>query len=247
MSDIRQRSTISSRQQQQQQQQRSSSNMNDISEGAGLEAKSLIDSTPQQHGVVLKLHIPLFYSILPLFIQQFIMKWFSSLFGLIPSWKERYLILCGSYLYKYQDRSSSVPKGSPFDIETINTDIIHIHNDILSDVQIGDLPTGYTSIFVVSTLRRKHYYAVSNNEEAMIWVRSINDARQEAITMNMGHATNVPYPSSWKYFNTLGKSLVKSKIRIKNRMEQSQLNEMEMTEFSFGSNQGGPLPRGYHG
>ena len=62
------------------------------------------------------------------------------------------------------------------------------------------------------------------------------------ITRNMGHA-NVPYPSSWKYFDTLGNSLVKSKIRIQNReWQHSQIvrNEMEMTEFITSSG-------GYHG
>ena len=76
----------------------------------------------------------------------------------------------------------------------------------------------------------------------MLWVRSLHEARQEAITRNMGHATTVPFPSSWKYFDSLGKSLVKSKTRLRNRTEELRLKEMEMSEFSEG-----PLPRGYHG
>mmetsp|Transcript_10129 Transcript_10129/g.10850 ORF Transcript_10129/g.10850 Transcript_10129/m.10850 type:complete len:264 (+) Transcript_10129:20-811(+) len=243
MSEIRQRSkerppnsnnTINKREEEKEQE-----NFDPHELGAGLLAKSLIDSSPQQHGVVLKLHIPVFYSILPTCIQHFLLNFFPKLFDLCPSWKERYLILCGSYLYKYKNRSSSVPKGSPFDIESISVDIIHTDNNNNSDSTIlsaiGQLPVGYTSIFVVSTVRRKHYYAVSNTEETMIWVRSINDARQDVITKNMGHATNIPYPPAWNYFDTLGKSLVKSKTRIKNRMEQydqtQQSNHLEMTEF----------------
>lgn len=208
--------------------------------GTGLSANAMIDAAPQQHGSVLKLHVPLFYTILPAFIQRLILTW-SCLKSFAPSWKERHLILCGSYLYKFKDRSSNIPKGSPFDIETLTTDILRTRADV-SFPEIGDLPAGYTSIFTVSTLRRKHIYAVSDNEEAMLWVRSLHEARQEGITRNMGHASNLPYPSSWKYFDSLGKGLVKSKARIRNKMEESSLKEMEMTAFTDG-----PLPRGYHG
>ena len=76
----------------------------------------------------------------------------------------------------------------------------------------------------------------------MLWVRSLHEAKQEAITRNMGHAATVSYPSSWKYFDSLGKCLVKSKARVRERIEELRIKEMEMSEFS-----GGPLPRGYHG
>lgn len=217
--------------------------------GAGLNAKSLIHCKPQHHGEVLKLHIPLLYSVLPFFVQRFILKWSSlfALFGLVPTWKKRYLILCGSFVYKFRDVSSSIPKGSPFDVETTSTDVIRINNTnnknlLYTPLQIDRLPIGYEGLFVVSTFRKRHYYAVTNTEEALVWSRCTNEARQETITRNMGHA-NVPYPSSWKYFDTLGNSLVKSKIRIQNRERQhSQIvrNEMEMTEFITSSG-------GYHG
>lgn len=207
--------------------------------GSGLSATSLIDSAPQQHGVVLKLHIPIFYSILPEFLQRLIMSW-SILSFLAPSWKERHLILCGSYLYKFKDRTSNIPKGSPFEIKSLHAEPVDNGRGI---PELGNLPAGYSSIFVVSTLRRMHYYSVVDNEEAMLWVRSIREARQECITRNMGHATNFPYPKSWTHFDTLGKSLVENKTRIRDRMEASSMREMEMTSFA----EGGPIPRMYHG
>lgn len=209
--------------------------------GAGLSANSIINARPQQHGSVLKLHIPLFYSILPAVIQRLILAW-SCLKSFAPSWKERHLILCGSYLYKFKDLDSTIPKGSPFEIETLSADILRTAGRDVNFPEIGDLPAGYTDIFTVSTLRRRHFYAVSDNDEAMLWVRSLHEARQEGITRNMGHASNVPYPSSWKYFDSLGKGLVKSKARVRERMEESSLKEMEMTAFTDG-----PMPRGYHG
>jgi hypothetical protein len=209
--------------------------------GAGLSAKAMIDVAPQHHGSVKKLHVPVFYSILPSIIQRIILSW-SCLKSFAPSWKERHMILCGSYLYKFKDTSSTIPKGSPFDIKTLTTDILRTSDRDKNISEFGNLPAGYSSIFTVSTLRRHHYYAVSDTEEAMLWVRSLHEARQEGITRNMGHASNVPYPSSWRHFDSLGKGLVKSKDRIKERMEKSGLEHMEMTAFPEGQ-----IPRGYYG
>jgi len=215
--------------------------MDPLTPGAGLSAKAMIDAAPQHHGSVQKLHIPVLYSMLPSVIQRWILT--SSCFKSFgPSWKRRYLILCGSYLYKFKEPSSTTPKGSPFNVETLTTDVLRTPGRDLHFSEIGSLPAGYTSIFVVSTLRRRHYYAVSDTEESLLWVRSLDDARQEAITRNMGHASNVPYPASWKHFDSLGKGLVKSKDRIKERMEMSGMDGMEMTGFSDGQ-----IPRGYYG
>eukprot|EP00934_Nitzschia_sp_Nitz4_P004335 Nitzschia sp. Nitz4//scaffold131_size63436//12955//13617//NITZ4_006266-RA/size63436-processed-gene-0.96-mRNA-1//1//CDS//3329535241//4325//frame0 len=204
---------------------------------SGLAAKSMIDSAPQQHGVVLKLHIPILFTILPEFLQNIILS-FSFLSFLAPSWEQRYLILCGSFLYKFQDQVSTTPKGAPFDLETINVELVK--NGRFPE--LGKLPPGYTSVFCVSTLRRKHYYAVVDEEEALLWSRCLKDARQEAITRNMGHAANVPYPQSWTYYDSLGRNLVKSKERIRERLDEYNMREMEMSTFSDGS-----IPRGFYG
>jgi hypothetical protein len=207
-------------------------------QGAGLVAKALVDSSPQQHDIVLKLHIPVLYNIIPSCLLR-IIRALDFLSICLPSWKQRYLILCGSFLYKYKDQSSQVPKGEPFHVETATAKIVMKEYS----PHVGSLPPGFDTIFSVSTMRRKHYYAVRDNEEAMIWIRSMQQARQEAITRNMGHAQHVPYPKSWQYFDSLGKSLVKSKERIKERLEGARLREMEMSNFA----EAGPLPRGYHG
>ena len=206
--------------------------------GTGLNAKQMIDSAPQQHGAVLKLHIPIFYSILPQFLKNIILsfKFFSFL---APSWKQRYLILCGSYLYKFKDEKSEVPKGEPFDVETLA--VSTSDNEMLGE--FSSVPSNFTSVFSVSTLRRKHYYAVADTEEAMMWIRSLQQARQETITRNMGHASNVPYPKSWSYFDSLGKGLIKSKERVKEKLQDYRMREMEMTNFA----EAGPLPGAYHG
>lgn len=206
--------------------------------GSGLSAKGLIDAAPQQHGVVLKLHIPFLFNILPEFIQRFILS-LSFLSFMAPSWKKRYLILCGSYLYKFKDQAASLPKGKPFEMEAIDFDLVRAGQSMN---ELGVLPPGFTAVFFVSTLGRRHYYAVADREEALVWVRTLHDARQATITHSMRHDTNMPYPPAWKYFDSLGRSLVKSKDRIRARMEEARLREMEMTNFA----EAGPLPRGYH-
>lgn len=207
--------------------------------GSGLSANALVEASPQQHGVVLKLHVPLLYSILPAFLQRFILSW-SILSFLAPSWKQRYLILCGSYLYKFKDRSSRIPKGAPFDLEGIQMDMVQLGRDD-SIPEIGSLPPGYERIFSVVTLRRRHYYAVADTEEALLWVRSLQEARQAVITRKMGHTNSLPYPQTWTYFDSLGKSLVRTKERIRDRMEESRIREMELTDLSS------DMHRGYHG
>ena len=202
-------------------------------EGIGLSAETLTDSSPQHHGPVLKLHIPLFFDMLPVCFQRILL-----VIGISPSWKQRYLILCGSFLYKFKDNTSKIPKGSPFEVKTTTIEILTLDES----PEIGSLPPGYSTVFSVCTLRKKHYYAVRDKEEAMLWIRSMTEAKQEIITRTMGHS-KVPYPKSWAYFDSLGASLVKSKERIRKRMEDSRLREMEMTSFT----EGGPLPRGYYG
>jgi hypothetical protein len=233
MSEIRQRSGMTS----------SSSTENESEpvvreQGTGLSAKILMDASPQQHGIVLKLHVPLLYNLIPVCLQRILLA-FQFLSFLLPSWKRRYLILCGSFLYKFKDQSSKIPKGAPFEVATATSEIVAKEDS----PHIGSLPPGFDAIVSVSTLRRNHYYAVRDKEEALLWIRSMQESKQETITRNMGHAFHVPYPNSWKYFDSLAKSLVKSKERIKERLESSSLREMEMTNFT----EGGPLPRGYYG
>ena len=211
-------------------------------QGSGLSAKSMIDSSPQQHGVVLKLHVPLLYSILPEFIQRIILS-VSFLSFLGPTWKQRYLILCGSFLYKFKNQTSEIPKGSPFELNTIGANAVSSHAGASFPAELGNLPPGFLAVFTVSTLRRQHYYAVADEEEAQIWIRSINDARHETITRNMGHAGGLPYPNTWRYFDTLGRGLLKSKERIREKLEHHNMRELEMSGFV----EAGPVMRGYHG
>mmetsp|Transcript_18957 Transcript_18957/g.31418 ORF Transcript_18957/g.31418 Transcript_18957/m.31418 type:complete len:274 (+) Transcript_18957:143-964(+) len=229
--------------------------------GKGLSAPSMLKASPSHTGPVLKLHVPIFYTLLPAFLQRFLSYCFQSSSSrnkqscwLTPSWKPRYLIQLGSYLYKFNDESSQAPKGSPLFVQELEVYLM----DDLADVQgIDDYHslaptsktdnTNYTYI-CVATLRKRHYYAVPSNEEAHVWVNTLWQARQEAITRTMGHAKHLP-PYRYQYFDELAESLVQSKHRIRRKMQESTLREMELTTVGCmgGGSTGGPMPRGIYG
>ena len=214
----------------------------------GLTIQSMQAASPQQTGTVMKLHVSPLYTLMPRFMQKWILKfWFLSF--LRPSWKPRYLILLGSYLYKFKDDdqhhlSSQQPKGAPVPIDGIDVHLVDGANeDAVVALTQQQLRSGYTSVFCISTLRKQYYYACVSREEALTWVNGLREARQEAVTRSMGHAARDSYPQKWTYFDSLGANLVNSKDRIRTRIEQSNLRELEMSNLT----DGGPAPRGFYG
>lgn len=214
----------------------------DLILGRGLEAPAMLKSSPSHNGTVLKLHLPLIFSVLPDFLKRLVVAYdYAWLSFLQPEWRQRYLISIGSFLYKFKNESAPAPKGSPISMDKIDANLlVSVEDDEMAPAFAG-LPPGYDSIFTVSTFGKKHYYAVTSRDEALAWVNSLRQNRQEAITRSMGHANNMPYPKNWAYFDSLGKSLQKSKQRIKAKVEQYNTREMEMASVVGGG------PRGYYG
>jgi|Transcript_3135 hypothetical protein len=212
------------------------------SPGGGLSAKSLLESSPGQHGPALKLHVPAIYQISPTCFQRILSSGWVPGF-MAPHWTERHLVQLGSFLYRFTSERSSEPKGSPIQLETVEARVVS-EDEYLDGLELmfQQLPAGYDAVFVVSTFDKTQYFAVSSEEESTTWVNSMREGRQAAITRSLGHSSNVPYPKSWEYFDRLGASLMKRKERIKHKMAEK---EMEMTSFDAGS--GGSLPRGYYG
>mmetsp|Transcript_1019 Transcript_1019/g.1277 ORF Transcript_1019/g.1277 Transcript_1019/m.1277 type:complete len:216 (+) Transcript_1019:154-801(+) len=203
---------------------------------SGLSAPSLMQASPSLTSHVLKLHIPLMYSILPTFVSNLFGTIFSSSF--MPSWKERYLIQLGGYFYRYKSDTSSDPKGSPFSVDEID---IYAVNDTETILPGGIItPEGY-SIFCVSTLRKRQYYAISTEEDRNMWITTLQQARDEHIKRNMGHSDHVPYP--YDYYDRMAKSLSKTKTRIRERVQESNMRDMEVRSMMVGDT--GVMPRGY--
>lgn len=207
--------------------------------GAGLSAHAMIAASPSHHGKVYKLQVPLLFSVLPSFLQRIICSW-AALSFLAPRWKERFLIQIGNYVYRFKSPTSSTPKGAPIPLEQVDVRLFTTREDGVEYVQT---PPNVGAIIVVSSYRKKQYYGVTTREEALTWINSIQDGKQEATRREMGHTGNIPYPKSHAYFDNLGKNLLKSKERIQSKIEESQVREMDMSGFG----EGGALPRGYYG
>ena len=218
-----------------------------------LTIRSMQKASPQHMGYVRKLQVTIFYLLLPRWIQACIWKFWCLSF-LRPAWKPRYLILLGSYLYKFKkgggDWMSQPPNGSPVPLDEIHVHLVDSSSTSSSDddaivalMKSSGLDASGASVFCISTLRKKYYYACAIREESLEWINTLREARQESMTRTMGHATKDSFPSSWTYYDNVGTSLARRKERIRTRLQESNLRELEMSNLM----EGGPIPRGYYG
>lgn len=214
---------------------------------AALSVPIMMQASPQHYDYVMKLRVPLFFSILPRFLQKIICR-FSILSFLAPSWERRFVILLGSYLYKFRNDSDprAEPKGTPLEIDSLDInllDVDHIREEEAAVAFSLLPPPGCSGGFMVSNLRKKHFFACATSQDAATWVNSLRQARDEAVKRRMGHAPMDSYPVEWTRYDRLGKILVDRKERIRRRMEESNLRELEMSNISEGAN----APRAYFG
>lgn len=205
-----------------------------------LSASALLAASPIHAGVAMKLHVPVFYSFLPSPIQWLLsMSWCPTSWS--PQWKRRYLIVLGGYLYRFKDENSPTPKGAPVTIDNTEARIISRGDTSTSNefnCLLDLLPDGCDTVFEVSSLSKTQYFAVESREEALAWVNSIRQTRQDSITRNMGHSKNVPYPKQWESFDASAKRLQEQKERIKNRMSALDKKEQEMQTLGGSANMG---------
>lgn len=221
----------------------------------GLSASMLLKANPNHHGKVLKLHIPTLFLFLPKFLRRILMLSrcckllpFSS--TIVPSWIERELILLGNFVYRFEDDHSIEPKGTPIPMDSTNTNVITLSRIVpgvldgfdMNTIIKATLPLGYKGFFVIDSNGgdKVHYFATTTEEDALIWVNSLLAGRKECITRKMGHAGQIPYPTSWKMIDNLGEDLFKRKERVKNKLRTMEANEFELSNS-------GSLPRGYYG
>ena len=195
----------------------------------GLTVSVLEAASPQHTGTVMKLHVSPIYTMLPSIVQKWILtvgcfKFFR------PSWRSRYLILLGSFLYKFanSDDRNAEPKGAPLHVEgIIDASLLGRNGDYDLGLAVlpNYLPSGYTAVVAVSTLRQRNYYAFASREDAAVWIQCLTEARHESVKRSMGHAPMDSYPPQWTYLDGLGQRLAQSKDRIRRRMEASNDRE----------------------
>eukprot|EP00977_Amphora_coffeiformis_P007345 scaffold1588_cov222-Amphora_coffeaeformis.AAC.17 len=216
-----------------------------------LSAPNMLQASPQHHEYVMKLRIPVLFSILPRFLQKIICQ-FSCLSCLAPRWERRFLILLGGYLYKFTNDTDPTkePKGSPLPIRSVDINLLdpdaqqqHLDDGAGVAWEMVPPPFACRGLFLVSTLRKKHYYATPTVEDAATWVNSLRQGRDEAVKRSMGHAPVDSYPTKWTQYDRWGQSLVDRKDRIRQRMQESNIRELELSSMT----EGATAPRGYFG
>ncbi|KAL7546067.1 hypothetical protein ACHAWF_009407, partial [Thalassiosira exigua] len=192
-----------------------------------LSAGALLAASPTHAAPAMKMHVPVFYAVLPATVQWFLMRCCPR--GWSPQWKRRHLVAVGEYLYRFKDEGGSSPKGAPIPVTTLDARIVSNGDDEGEfGLAFNLLPEGCTAVFEISSVGKTQYFAVETREEAMTWVNSLQQMRQDAITRNMGHSRDVPYPPAWKSFDASAKRLREQKTRIKNRLEAMDRKEQEM-------------------
>jgi len=211
--------------------------------GNALAASYLLKSSPTHHGQVMKLNVPLLYAMAPTWLQR-ILRTCPSPFR--PSWKKRYMIQIGKYIYRYQINGSTSHqskmklKGTPISIDTVQSKPLHLttyglqtvnNQEIIAFAQ--DLPSSCSGYFSITTSGETRYYAVSSTEDANTWINSLRQGRQSNIELTLGHDKR-PYPESWRYIDAIGEQRVNKNGRIKEIMKGSERKEMEMMEFMDG-------------
>ena len=98
-----------------------------------------------------------------------------------------YCIALWGYLYRSKDENGSTPKGSPIPVATTHAWIIsndHVgHGNGEFSIVYDLLPDGCNPVFEdISSIGTTQYFAVESREEALIWVNSLHQMRQDAIT-----------------------------------------------------------------
>ena len=202
-------------------------------EESHLSAHALMAASPIHSSPVMKMHVPAIYEFLPSTIQWLLARCCKSM---APQWKRRYFIALGEYLYRFKDEDGASPKGTPIPVATADVRIISSESDIDDYSFVFDLlPEDCNAVFEVSSIGKTQYFAVASKEEASIWVNSIRQMKQDAITRNMGHSKDIPYPKEWQSFDASARRLKDQKMRIKSKLEAMNRKEQEMTSLGAGA------------
>lgn len=209
-----------------------------------LSAPNLLAVSPIHSSPVMKIHIPAIYSFLPATIQWILMRCCPK--NWTPRWKRRYLIAVGEYIYRFKDENDVSPKGSPIPVIMADVRIVSNENVVDDDLPFAleILPVGYQAVFEISSIGKTQYFAVENREEASLWVNTLRQMRQDAISRSMGHTHGNPYPTKWKALDTSAKRLKDKKTRIKSKLEEMNRKEQEMQSLGGGGTVGANM--GYY-
>ena len=135
-------------------------------------------------------------------------SWLVWLFPCIwDKWQPRFLVLIGSFLYRYIDESSCMPKGAPIPLDTATVSIRKGQGQFC---------------FILSNFQKTYEFRAKSPAEARQWVAAIQQRAADAVRERMGHAETSTEKRRANRIGTLLYDKAVSKKVAKQREELSQ-------------------------
>ena len=135
----------------------------------------------------------------------------SYLFPCIfEKWKQRYLVLVGNYIYRFENKMSTKTKGVP-----IPLDSARIARDAISD----------SHVIIVKTIRKSYLFRFDTEEQAESWFTAMKERKLKSIQERMGHS---PISKEVDMYNKKAEALFARvlKLEIKTSEEEDRRNPM---------------------
>eukprot|EP00467_Chlorarachnion_reptans_P020930 CAMPEP_0114503680 /NCGR_PEP_ID=MMETSP0109-20121206/9782_1 /TAXON_ID=29199 /ORGANISM="Chlorarachnion reptans, Strain CCCM449" /LENGTH=161 /DNA_ID=CAMNT_0001681735 /DNA_START=232 /DNA_END=714 /DNA_ORIENTATION=- len=102
-------------------------------------------------------------------------KYKSGTCGMCPSWRRRWVVLQGGYLFKFENKDSKKPKGLPISVTESQISIDGSESDDLR------------KIMRISSIAKQQLFYAEDNSEILRWLSAIQTAKNQAIKQRLGH------------------------------------------------------------
>lgn len=189
--------------------------------------ETALDSQPQHHSIVHKLHKPILLQFLP----QFLLSLLTWCCGIRPvTWKERHLVLLGSYLYRF-DPATGKCKGSPLEVTSISASSVSTTAEIATDKALNEQQqhASSTTLLRISTFTKDYTFYCSGDDSKntiQTWCHVIQQAQAETHRRELGHVTDAAaIPPRWRHWDAHGRSVAQHKLRVRRRNAEKQGSE----------------------
>eukprot|EP00475_Leptophrys_vorax_P029782 TRINITY_DN4401_c0_g1_i1.p1 TRINITY_DN4401_c0_g1~~TRINITY_DN4401_c0_g1_i1.p1 ORF type:complete len:192 (-),score=39.92 TRINITY_DN4401_c0_g1_i1:61-636(-) len=116
------------------------------------------------------------------------------------TWNERYLVLQGGYIFKFDSPQSSKQKGSPIELlscQIQETTMSHQH-----------------FVLSLSTIRKDYCFAFKSSDELATWVNAIKQAQTRAVRRSLGHEKS---SNEEQLADSIARDILDTKQRIEER------------------------------
>jgi hypothetical protein len=112
-------------------------------------------------------------------------------YGCWPTWKRRYCIVKGGFLFKFSSPNSSKPKGTPIPLTDCEIDGVDLPAAAAAAAKKADPSANVQHTLYgvrLSTLIHEYTFGCVSEEERSHWIRKLRTHKQLAIKQMMGHA-----------------------------------------------------------